>query len=213
MKPYYTEENIVILWNSAFICFVTNEVENSHILDWYKKHDIKVKERHISTGDYYYYIPHQVINWQGQEILFEGYYSTYDEVIERKNSFTELRQSLGKEHHRFYNELYRAKANNTNLRIFVETPNGYEDLVFAHYRHSPKKITKKKEVDGKEIKDVTYKDKTPKEKIEDSLTLERRIATLESIFNFKVEYVTKRTIARKIAMTFERHFRHKIKTL
>ena len=98
----------------------TNEKENSHIIKYLDKHDIKHSARKLDVGDY--------------SAQLDGYTFEKDFVIERKRNIDEICGNLvGDDRKRFEREFLRAKAYNTKVYLIIENAS-WNDVCLQNYR-------------------------------------------------------------------------------
>lgn len=131
MRYYYTEKEFKELCKDIEILHDTREQENSHILDWFDKKNVKHSERALKVGDYTLRISpkssdRHACAWFDDEIF-----------IERKNSLDELVNSLKEK--RFHRELKEASLIKYKF-LLIENTQGYEDILNHNYRseYNPK---------------------------------------------------------------------------
>ncbi len=124
-KYKYTESEEKELLNSIVILVDTREKVNTHITDYFDKHNIPWKRKSLSHGDYSFYIPKN----EELSIPRDTYFS--DEiVVERKASLEELSGNLSSERDRFEKELSLMKA--PKRYLLIENAE-YNDVVEGNY--------------------------------------------------------------------------------
>lgn len=117
---YYSDKELLEELKKIEIIHDTNEKENSHIIQYLDKHDIKHFARKLDVGDY---------SAQLGKYTFEK-----DFVIERKRNIDEICGNLvGDDRKRFEREFLRAKAYNTKVYLIIENAS-WGDVCLQNYR-------------------------------------------------------------------------------
>lgn len=119
------------------------EKENSHIINYFKKLNVKFKPMHLDTGDY---------SFEYNKTDFTDLFS-----LERKNGTQELIDSLFAG--RFEREIVRAKEL-LYFEIFIES-GSLNDLILGNYKVEPnedkhKNVEKKKKDTKQSIRTIFY---------------------------------------------------------
>ncbi|MGQ0454555.1 ERCC4 domain-containing protein, partial [Bacillus sp. SS-TM] len=112
----YSEKELKEILDTLEIMVDTREQKNQHVLDYFRKKDVKFRLRKIDTADYSAVIPKN----PEMGITRDVYLSA---GVERKNGVDELVQSI-KDRTRFENELIRAAKH--PFVLLVEDLKGYQ---------------------------------------------------------------------------------------
>lgn len=148
----FTDTEIKKLLGNIVILVDTKEQVNGHITDYFTKKKIKYKNQNLKEGDYSAYIEY---NQDTKKILESvginrNLYFTDEILIERKASLDELAGNLSsrkakygqdgreirsekRERERFKFELTRIRLCNAALYLFIEDPNGAENIRLKNY--------------------------------------------------------------------------------
>lgn len=125
MKNYYTDKEYKELLKHLTVLTTTNEQKNEHILEWFDKKSLKHREKALKTGDYCFAVE------ACPELGFMVDTFFTDELfIERKNSLSELANSINNE--AFHFELKRAQ-NIKHKYLLVEQLNGLQGILTHDY--------------------------------------------------------------------------------
>ena len=122
----FSYDEIKEISKSMIVLIDKREKVNNHITDYFDKHKIAYREQTLEFGDYSFLLP--AARRMSQDTYFHK-----DIVIERKNSLEELSGNLGKERDRFEKEFLKAKSNNCEIHLLVESPRGYNDIMEHKY--------------------------------------------------------------------------------
>jgi ERCC4-type nuclease len=121
-----TDKQITEYLNEMVIICDTRENENSHIIDYFKKNNIKYVVRGLKFGDYSFELP-ELSRIGADAKPFE-----FKIVVERKASLEEISGNLSQNRERFENEFSRAAACNAKVIVMVES-GSYEDIINHKY--------------------------------------------------------------------------------
>jgi ERCC4-type nuclease len=122
-----TDKHIQEYLNEMVIICDTRENENSHIIEYFKKNNIKYVVRGLKFGDYSFEFPE--MSRLGEDAKpFE-----FKIAIERKASLEEISGNLAQNRERFENEFSRAMAVKAKMILMVES-GSYEDILNHKYR-------------------------------------------------------------------------------
>ncbi|KLA12524.1 hypothetical protein B4087_4996 [Bacillus cereus] len=120
----YSDAELKEILDTLEIMVDTREQKNQHVLDYFRKKDVKFRLRKIDTADYSAVIPKNPEMGITRDIYLSA-------GIERKNGVDELVQSI-KDRTRFENELIRASKH--PFVLYVEDLNGYLKILKGEYR-------------------------------------------------------------------------------
>lgn len=125
----FSLEQIKALSKMMVVLVDKREKENSHITDYFNKHNISYRKETLPYGDYSFMIPTGTDLGIANDIYFHK-----EIVIERKNSLEELSGNLGKERDRFEKELLKASNDCCRMFLMVENPRGYNAIMEHDYK-------------------------------------------------------------------------------
>lgn len=128
----FNEKELKIILDNLIITVDTREQKNMHILEYFRKKGIQIRNRTMKTGDYSAMIPAMPEMGLARDLYFSA-------SIERKNGVDELVESI-KDRSRFENELIRSTKH--PFRMIVEDLEGYEKILKGTYRskYDPKAL-------------------------------------------------------------------------
>ena len=112
MRYNYTDKEIKSLLKSISILVDTDEKENSHVIKFFEKKKLLIKNKSLNFGDYSFYLPKNEELGINRDIFFDKLLT-----IERKNSLSELAGNLGNDRNRFVQELIRKKDSKMHLMV------------------------------------------------------------------------------------------------
>jgi ERCC4-type nuclease len=125
-KFKYSELEQKELLKSMIIVVDSREKINSHVTDYYDKHNIPYIKQTLSFGDYSFMIPKNDELSIPRDISYSG-----DIIVERKASAEELSSNFSQTRTRFEEEFATAKAKRKYL--LIENCN-YSDIVDGKYK-------------------------------------------------------------------------------
>lgn len=127
MKHYYTEKEYNLLLSHLVILVDTREKNNSHILEYFNKNNIKFEKKALKTGDYSF----KITACEELGILRDMYF-TDTICVERKNSVSEIASNLCEKDDRFFKELNRM-INIPCCYILIEN-DSLSDVINGNYK-------------------------------------------------------------------------------
>lgn len=131
MKYRFTDKEIAILLRNLTIVCDTNEQENSHIIDWFKKKKKSYIEEKVSYGDYTARIDS---NEETKPLgVNRHWYFSNDIAIERKANIDELVGNFC-EGERLNDEMMRSNKYGAKMIMFIEDNEGRRKLSVGDYR-------------------------------------------------------------------------------
>jgi len=131
MKYKFKDAEINKLLKNIVIVCDTNEQENSHILEWFKKKKKKYILQKVNYGDYTACIES---NEETKPLgLNRDWYFSNDIAIERKASIDELIGNFC-EGERLNDEFFRSNKYGAKMFLFVEDNEGRRKLSLGDYR-------------------------------------------------------------------------------
>jgi ERCC4-type nuclease len=125
-KYKYTENEQKELLKSMVIIIDSREKINSHITEYFDKHNIPYITKALPFGDYSFMIPKNEVLSIQRELYFSN-----DIIIERKANAEELSSNFSQSRTRFEEEFATSKANTKYL--LIEECN-YSDIVDGKYK-------------------------------------------------------------------------------
>lgn len=130
-KFKYTESELKSLLKSIVILADTREQQNSHIIDWFDKNEIKYGKQKLNYGDYSFYLPKN----ESMGIMRDTYY-TDSICVERKASIDEIIGNFATDRDRIEDEFLRHQG---TMTLVIEN-GSYSDIRDGKYqgKYNPK---------------------------------------------------------------------------
>ena len=120
----YTDKEKDELVKSMTVIVDSRERQNSHIVNWFEKNNVRYETKALKNGDYSFYVPaNEKLN-----IDRDLYYDRHI-MIERKASLEELSGNIAQNRARFEEELATFSG---KKYLMIENSN-YEDIVQKKY--------------------------------------------------------------------------------